>query len=122
MATGALPFHGNTAPELTDAILHHTPVPPVRLQPGVPPELERIVLRLIEKDPALRYQTASDLRAGLKRPKRDTEPGQKPAQVLKRTRFAAAALAAAIPVAAFFALRPKSAPPHQIRPQQRRPR
>ncbi len=76
MATGAIPFQGNTAPEITDAILHQAPTQPVRLNPRIPPELERIILRSIEKDPALRYQTALDLRADLKRLKRDSESGQ----------------------------------------------
>jgi serine/threonine protein kinase len=80
MATGVIPFDGKNRPELTDAILHHTPPPPARLNPAIPAEFERILSRLMEKDPALRYQTASDLRADLKRLKRDSESGaQQPA-------------------------------------------
>ncbi len=76
MATGVIPFDGRNRPELTDAILHHTPAAPVRLNPAIPAEFERILSRLMEKDPALRYQTASDLRADLMRLKRDSESGR----------------------------------------------
>lgn len=115
MATAALPFAGDSGPALTDAILHHSPTPPIRINPRIPPDLDRIILRSIEKDPALRYQSASDLRADLKRLKRDSESGQHPqppAQPapLRRIWWAAAALAAAA-VAAFMAFRPHSAPP-----------
>jgi eukaryotic-like serine/threonine-protein kinase len=114
MATAALPFAGDSGPALTDAILHHSPTPPIRINPRIPPDLDRIILRSLEKDPALRYQSASDLRADLKRLKRDSESGQHPqppAQTApsRRPWWAAAALAAA--AAAFLAFRPHSAPP-----------
>jgi serine/threonine protein kinase len=73
MATGVLPFHGKTAPEITDAILRQPVTAPVRLNPRIPAELERIILRLLERDPTLRHQTASDLVADLKRLTRDLE-------------------------------------------------
>jgi serine/threonine protein kinase len=76
MATGALPFRGETSGVISDAILNQAPVAPVRLNPDVPPKLEEIINRALEKDRDLRYQHASDLRAELKRLKRDTDSGR----------------------------------------------
>jgi serine/threonine protein kinase len=76
MATGTLPFRGDTSGVITEAILNQAPVAPVRLNPDVPAELERIVKRALEKDRELRYQHASDIRAELKRLKRDTDSGR----------------------------------------------
>ncbi len=76
MATGQQTFSGNTSAEIFDAILNRTPVAPVRLNPAVPPKLEDIVTRALEKDPSLRYQHASDMRADLQRLKRDTDSGR----------------------------------------------
>jgi eukaryotic-like serine/threonine-protein kinase len=67
MATGSLAFSGTTSATVFDAILHHEPMRPSQVNPKLPAELERIILRALEKDREVRYQTASDLRAELKR-------------------------------------------------------
>jgi serine/threonine protein kinase len=76
MATGILPFRGDTSGVITEAILNQTPVAPVRLNPDVPAELERIVNKALDKDRDLRYQHASDIRTDLKRLRRDTDSGR----------------------------------------------
>jgi len=73
MATGQLPFRGDTSGIVFHAILERLPVPPVRINPEVPPKLEEIINKALEKDRKLRYQTARDLRADLQRMKRDTD-------------------------------------------------
>ena len=76
MATGTLPFRGNTSGLIFDAILNRGPVAPVRLNPDLPPKLEELINRTLEKDRNLRYQHAADLRAELQRLKRDTDSGR----------------------------------------------
>ena len=137
MATGGLPFRGDTSGVIFDAILNREPVAPVRLNPDLPAKLEEIINRALEKDRSLRYQHASDLRAELQRLKRDStsgrarvlpsaetlraEPGSQPAVPLvatpkhaARRRYfyaAAAILALAAIAAAFFFRSSRSGPP-----------
>jgi serine/threonine protein kinase/Tol biopolymer transport system component len=76
MATGRQAFAGDTTAVIFDAIFNHEPSPPSRINPEAPPELERILNRLLEKDRDLRYQSAADVRSQLKRLKRDTSSGR----------------------------------------------
>jgi len=112
MATGALPFRGESSGVIFKAILDGTPTPAVRLNPDLPAEFERIINKGLEKDRDVRYQHASDIRADLKRLKRDTESGKMVASVAAPSRWSrrtmligAVALVfavAAIAVAAFY--------------------
>jgi len=76
MATGAVPFRGETSGVITEAILNRAPVAPVRLNPELPAKLEDIINKALEKDRDLRYQAASDIRTDLKRLRRDTDSGR----------------------------------------------
>ncbi len=75
MATGSLPFPGDTPGSVSDGILNRAPVPPLRLNPELPPKLEDLITKALEKNRELRYQHASDIRTDLQRLKRDTESG-----------------------------------------------
>jgi serine/threonine protein kinase/tetratricopeptide (TPR) repeat protein len=99
MVTGVLPFRGDTGGVVANAILERAPVAPVRLNPHVPPKLEEIVTKALEKDKKFRYQSAADIRADLQRLGRDTdstrtvataETGLRPSQKLSRPRWAIA--------------------------------
>src|SRR5208337_4098680 len=76
MATGVPAFSGNTSGVIHEAILNRTPVSPLRLNPELPPKLEEIISKALEKDPDMRYHNASDLRTDLKRLKRDADSGR----------------------------------------------
>ena len=96
MVTGVMPFRGETSGVLSESILNRTPTPPVRLNPELPAKLEAIIDKSLEKDPEVRYQSAAELRADLRRLRRDTESGKTPvtaASPVKRLPLRNAALA-----------------------------
>jgi eukaryotic-like serine/threonine-protein kinase len=101
MSTGRPAFNGNSSAEIFDAILNHAPVAPVRLNAEIPADLERILNKALEKDLALRYQNASDIRTDLQRLKRDSESCRAAAMVgSESARHALAVSAASAPQAA----------------------
>jgi eukaryotic-like serine/threonine-protein kinase len=124
MATGALPFPGDTTAGVFDSILNKHATPVLRINPKAPPDLERVVEKALEKDLDLRYQSAAEMRSDLKRLRRETESGRSaaifaaPPQASRKLRpayIAAALLVVVVLVAiAFFAARAPLPPPRLL--------
>ncbi|MBV9441895.1 MAG: serine/threonine protein kinase, partial [Acidobacteriaceae bacterium] len=119
MATGQSPFRGDSAAIIFDAILNRSPVPPVRLNPELPAELERIIDKTLEKDRDLRYQHASDIRTDLKRLKRDESSDRSEVARVSPHRYGKLALVTAAAVVlliglAWLLLRRPTPPPPEL--------
>jgi serine/threonine protein kinase/Tol biopolymer transport system component len=110
MATGAVPFRGETSGVITEAILNRAPLAPVRLNPELPAKLEDIINKALEKDRDLRYQAASDIRTDLKRLRRDTDSGRISSNSGRATQDVASAPAAASSSSVAIAAQPAMPP------------
>jgi serine/threonine protein kinase/tetratricopeptide (TPR) repeat protein len=125
MATGTLPFRGDSSGAIFDSILHKIPVPPLRLNPDLPAKFEDIVNKALEKDREVRYQSARELSADLKRLKRDTESQRLPvvaseerrAARISRQRWTVVSLFAALLITGLIAIGLRSREPRATSPQ-----
>jgi serine/threonine protein kinase len=123
MVTGQLPFRGDSSATIFESILNRVPAPAVRLNPEVPPKLEEIINKALEKDRNLRYQHAADMRTDLQRLKRDSDSHSSPSATItnaqanfeRKRGYVAAVIIAAVLVAAaavgFWYWRAKSTTP-----------
>ncbi len=108
MATGDVPFHGESSAVICEAIMNRAPVPALRLNHEIPPRLEDIISKALEKDRNLRYQHASEMRSDLQRLKRDTDTGRTPSPVASASE--PASVASELPMASSSSPAPLSAP------------
>ena len=105
MATGTLPFRGESSGVITEGILNRAPAPPMRLNPDVPSKLEDVINKALEKDKKLRYQSAAEIRTDLQRLKRDTESGRSAAVATEAEPASASSAVAGSPALAPLALK-----------------
>jgi serine/threonine protein kinase/Tol biopolymer transport system component len=114
MTTGALPFRGDTSGMIFDSILNRNPIAPVRINPDLPAKLEEIINRALEKDRTLRFQHASDLRAELKRLKRDSDSSHSARISAQSSPAPSQALVGAADSSSSSQLRPSDAAPPNV--------